>query len=563
MAVLEFFRREPGDADEPLMEAISAAASIVGPHLLRVRAEEASRLCEERYRLLAEGASDMIARIGPDESIRYVSAAARALTGFAPEEMIGRPWSMFFHPDDRAEVKRVRETAPDVFSLQYRGRRKDGDWVWFESTGRTIRDAATGAVQEFSTVTRDITERKRLETGLLHSQKMEAIGRLAGGVAHDFNNLLTVITGYVELAIKTLPPGDPIRADLAEVKKAGDRAASLTRQLLAFGRSQVLNPQPLDLNVVVLEMERMLRRLIGEDIELSTALAPVLGEVRADPGQIEQVIMNLVVNARDAIQQLANQQAGSARPAGWAGSARPKGGRLSIETGEVDLDDAYVRQHVGVKPGRYVMLAVSDNGRGMDAETLSHLFEPFFTTKGLGQGTGLGLSTVYGIVRQSGGHIWVYSEPSRGSTFRIYFPRAHRGRRPAPRKKEREGDLRGTETVLLVEDEEMVRSLACEILGRFGYHVLPAKSAGDAMKSSRGHKGTIHLLVTDVVMPRVGGPELASRLRHEREGIRVLYMSGYTENALLHQGALPADTILLQKPFTADALARKVREALA
>lgn len=541
VAVLELFFAEVRDEDESLLALVTSAGVYLGVVLDRLRALDALRESEERYRLLTENSTDMIVRVSPEEVFRYVSPACLSLTGFRPEEMIGRPSLEFVHPDDRSHLRRSRDSEKDVYTVQYRALRKDGRYVWFESTGRKIRDETTGEVREYLSVTRDISERKRLEADLLRSQKMEAIGRLAGGVAHDFNNLLTVITGYAELVLKSLPEDSLHRPDLQEIKKAGDRAAALTRQLLAFGRNQSLHVRSVDLNAVVIEMERMLRRLIGEDVELATVLSSPLGEVKADPGQIEQVIMNLAVNARDAM---------------------PKGGRLSIETADVELDDVYARQHIGVKPGRYVMLAVSDTGKGMDAETLSHLFEPFYTTKGLGQGTGLGLSTVYGIVQQSGGHIWVYSEPGHGTTFRIYLPRTTRARRATKGDTARRRNLAGTETLLLVEDEEMVRTLACQILRQFGYRVLEAKGAKDAIRVSRGHDGPIHLLLTDVIMPRVGGPELAARLAREREEMKVLYMSGYTENALHQQGALRPETLLLQKPFTADALGRKVRDAL-
>ena len=387
----------------------------------------------------------------------------------------------------------------------------------------------------------DITERRHLEQQLRQALKMEAIGKLAGGVAHDFNNLVTIITGYSDMVLSRIGPEDPMRRDIEQIKKAGDRAHSLTRQLLAFSRRQMLQPKVLDLNAVVSNLEPMLHRLIGENIELAIVLKPGLGQVKADPGQLEQVIMNLTINARDAM---------------------PHGGKLLFETDNATLDDVYARQHLPMQPGSYVRLAVSDTGCGMDEATQSRIFEPFFTTKEQGKGTGLGLSTVYGIVKQSGGYIWVYSEPGQGTTFKIYLPRVaapadsvlpvtHWSKLP-----------QGTETLLLVEDEPEVRWLVRDMLQHLGYTILEARHGIEAQVLSIQHPGPIHLLVTDVVMPQMSGREIAEQLRSEHPETKVLYMSGYTDDAVVRHGVLAAEVAFLQKPFTPEGLALKVREVL-
>jgi CheY-like chemotaxis protein len=370
---------------------------------------------------------------------------------------------------------------------------------------------------------------------------MEAVGRLAGGVAHDFNNLLTIINGFAALLSRQTSAEDPRHEQLKEILTAGETAASLTRQLLAFSRRQLLEPRVLGLNSVVADIENMLRHLIGEDVELVTTLQPDLGRVKVDPGQIEQVIMNLVVNARDAM---------------------PQGGKLLIETSDVEIDEDYVRSHAPMLPGKYVMMAVSDTGCGMDLETQAHIFEPFFTTKEEGRGTGLGLATVYGIVKQSGGFIWVYSEPGRGSTFKIYFPRVEEVLPTAKTVKVRAQRVEGSKTVLVVEDEAGVRSLVCQALAAHGYKVLEAAGAARALKISKQHTQPIDLLLTDVVMPRTSGKELAKRLSSLHPETKVLYMSGYTDDAVVRLGLSEGGTPFLQKPFGPDALLLKVHEVL-
>ncbi|HEY1660230.1 MAG TPA: ATP-binding protein, partial [Candidatus Sulfotelmatobacter sp.] len=384
----------------------------------------------------------------------------------------------------------------------------------------------------------DITERRVLEDQFRQAQKMEAVGRLAGGIAHDFNNLLMVVSGYTEVLLDKTAPEDPLHAKIESIQQASDRATALTRQLLAFSRKQLLELKVIDVNAVVKDMERLLRPLIGEDIELTTTLAPDVGCTRADAGQLEQVLMNLVVNAKDAI---------------------PNGGKICIRTASVNLDESYRPENTFIKRGPYVMISVSDNGHGMDRETQVRVFEPFFTTKEKGKGTGLGLSTVYGIIKQSGGYVFVQSEPDRGTTFTIYFPRVDEPSEAITASAPvAAGD--GSETILLVEDEESVRQLVRETLVSRGYHVLEAQNGNAALALAAAHPETIHLVVTDVVMPGLSGHELAQQILASRPGVKVLYLSGYAEDAM--PSAARPQKAFLQKPFTLQALSRKVREVL-
>jgi two-component system cell cycle sensor histidine kinase/response regulator CckA len=474
-----------------------------------------------------------------DREWRYVYMNdAAALHGQRPrDELLGRTMMECYPGIAELSMFETLRQCMDhgvASSLENRFSYEDGTTRTFELR---VEPCSVG----ISVLSIDVTERQKLETQLRHAQKMDAIGSLAGGVAHDFNNLLSVILGYTSLILEAVKPGDPLRHDVDEVRKAGQRAGDLTRQLLTFSRQQVMAPETLNLNSVVLGMETFLRRLIGEDLELSLLLAPTLGAILADSSQIEQVIMNLVVNARDAL---------------------VRGGKLTLETGDVFLDEAYAAEHLGVTPGPYVMLAVTDSGIGMDAMTRERIFEPFFTTKEKGKGTGLGLSTVFGIVKQTGGHIWVYSEPGKGSTFRVYFPRTEMVVERPVSTPPVGGTLRGTETVLVAEDEEQVRAILRTILRRNGYNVLEAQNGGEAFLICEKYTAKIHLLITDVVMPRMSGRELAERLLPMRPEMTVLYVSGYTENSIVHHGVLDSGVAFLQKPIMPDMLLRKVRAVL-
>jgi len=515
----------------------------------RKKMEEAFRKSEEKFKDLFDYAPVGYHELDKEGRIINVNRRELEMLGYTYEEMMGQYAWKFVVEEETSHQSVLGKLAGVILpskTLERIFRRKDGTTLPVLIEDQPIRDSE-GKIIGMRSTQQDISERKKVEQEvaslqeqLRQSQKMEAIGILSGGIAHDFNNILTVISGNVQLSMMDLQEGDPLKASLEEIKKASDRAADLTRQLLAFSRKQILEMKVLDLNLVLQRLDKMLRRIIGEDIELEVIGAEPLGMVRADPGQIEQVILNLSVNARDAM---------------------PEGGKLTIETANVELDEAYARKHIAVNPGPYVMLAISDTGTGIPPEIKERIFEPFFTTKEIGKGTGLGLSTVYGIVRQSGGNIWVYSEPKKGTSFKIYLPRVDE-----PLDELREEIVKeipcGNETVLIVEDEETVRKLAIRILKRQGYRILDASQGGEAFLLSEKYKEPIHLILTDVVMPGMSGRQLAERLREIHPEAKVLYMSGYTDNAILHHGVLEPGLQFLQKPFTMEGLSRKVREVL-
>lgn len=490
-----------------------------------------------------EAAANPIIISKRDGTIIWVNRAFEQLSGYTREEVLGQS----------TRLLKSGQQSPSFYENMWKtilsgqrwqgelvNRRKDGTSYVEEMTITPVKNG-TGDITHFIAIKLDITERKRLEEQLIGSQKMEAVGRLAGGVAHDFNNLLGVIMGYTELVLDGFPSDDPRCHQLQEIKKAGLRASSLTRQLLAFSRKQVFQPRVLDINALVTDFNRMLRRLVGEDIELLNIFKPGLGQIKADPGQIEQVIMNLVVNSRDAM---------------------PTGGKLIIETANADLDETYCRSHPSVQPGHYVMVSVSDTGMGMDAKTQAHIFEPFFTTKELGKGTGLGLATVYGIVKQSEGYIWVYSEIGKGTTFKVYFPRIDEPTQTVEIDRGRVEFLRGSETILLAEDAEPLRELTCAFLEKNGYTVLAAENSKEAIELAERQDRPIHLLLTDVVMPGMSGRELADCLTAKYPDMRVLYMSGYTSDTIIHHGVLDPGIFFIEKPFSQEALTRKLREVL-
>jgi two-component system, cell cycle sensor histidine kinase and response regulator CckA len=506
-------------------------------------ADAALRESEERYRLITESSSDLISLVdlaGNRERI-YASPSYRSLLGYDPADLLGPAQPEKIHPDDLHIVSEKYQEllATGSARLSYRMRHVDSSWRWIEMQASAIRqgDRYYGIL-----VGRDVTDRKHLEAQLMQSQRLESVGRLAGGVAHDFNNLLTAIMGNTDLARDSLPSGHPARADLDEIGKSSERAAELTRQLLAFARRQIIEPHVIDLNQLILDMDRLLRRLIGAHVDLIIRPGSDLWLVRADHGQIEQIVVNMAINARDAM---------------------PSGGTLTIETSNVQLDHDYAHRHISVTPGRYVMLAISDTGTGMDEETQAQIFEPFFTTKAPGRGTGLGLATCYGIVKQHGGTIWPYSEPGHGSTFKIYLPQVEAPAEQLALPASVDGLPRGAETVLLAEDEPAVRMLAARVLRAQGYTVVEAENGDAALRVARAWMGApFDLLLTDVVMPRMSGKVLAEQIKELFPASTVLFISGYTDNAIVHHGQLDPGIIFLQKPFSPAALARKVREVL-
>ena len=507
--------------------------------------EEALQKSENRFRLLAEHSFFGLAIMNPDRTFEYLNPRFTEITGYTLADVPNtKTWLNLAYPDDNYRAKMLISWREGWGGKIEPGKTNEGIYRIRCKSGehRTLHFKSVVADDgKIISSCEDITEKQNLELQLQQSQKMEAIGKLAGGIAHDFNNLLTTILGMSDLILMDLDEGDDRRLEIKEIKKAAKRASSLTKQLLAFSRRQILQPVVLNLNTIVLEMNKLLRRLIGEDIELVTVLGEKLGNVRVDQSQIEQVIMNLAVNARDAM---------------------PKGGKLTIETCNVELDVAYSKSHVGVKPGSYVLLAITDTGSGMDRETMARIFDPFFTTKVKNGGTGLGLSVVYGIVKQSGGIIWVYSEPGKGTTFKIYLPRVYEEVQKWKLDDISSDSLAGTETVLVVEDDDMVRRLTKQILSSAGYKVFDARYGEEALHISREYKGNIDLIVTDVVMPQMSGKELVRRLKAFRPEMKVLYMSGYTDNAIVNHGILEPDVAFVQKPFSLTGILKKVREVL-
>jgi two-component system, cell cycle sensor histidine kinase and response regulator CckA len=509
----------------------------------RRRMEEVLRTSEERFKRLVLHSNDVIAVLDEKGIVTSINGPIERVCGFKPEELIGTEAINLIHPDERKSIMKIDHdtlSSPgNALIIECRHRHKNGSWVPMEMVRSILRHdpVIKGIVLNM----RDISERKKLNDQLQQAIKMEAVGILAGGVAHDFNNLLSVINGYSELLLNTLGAEDPSRNDLEQIQNAGQRAESLTAQLLAFSRKQILQPKIMNLNDSITEMSSMLQRLIGDHIKLVANAQPGLGLINADRGRIQEIIINLVVNARDAM---------------------PLGGFLTIETANVNLDENYLRGYPGAQAGPYVMMAISDNGVGMDDATRAHLFEPFYTTKRKGKGTGLGLSTVYGIVTQSNGFIWVHSEPGKGTTFKIYFPQVTGKSVESEGSKTDKQQHRGTETILLVEDEVSVRNLSGRVLREHGYTVLTASNGYEALDVVSACTGKIQLVVTDVVMPGMSGKALVDQLTERLPGLKALYISGYTANAIVHHGILDSGVDFLQKPFTVKGMTKKVREVL-
>ena len=508
------------------------------------QAEKALQETERKYRSMVEDAVIGIFQSTPQGRFLTVNPTMATMLGYeSPQDLLACVndirGQVYVDPKRREEFSRALEQQGIVRNFECQVYRKDGRKIWISASARSVFE--DGAVVRYEGMNEDITQRKLLEEQLTQSQKMEAVGLLAGGVAHDFNNALSVITGYSGLLQMRLPADDPLVRYAEEIAKAAYRAAGLTRQLLAFSRKQVIQPVILDLNSLIVEMEKMLRRLIGENIEIFITRDVGLARVKADASQMEQILMNLAVNARDAMLQ---------------------GGKVTIRTENADLDETYSLQHFHFKPGRYVILSFSDTGCGMDKATLARIFEPFFTTKEPGKGTGLGLSTVYGIVKQNGGYISAYSEPGQGTTFKIYLPQAEGTVQSTPAVRTAEILPRGSETILLVEDEEALRTLARNCLESQGYCVLEAADGNAAIATVEKHSGPIQLLLTDVIMPGMNGRHLADRLTELRPAIKVLYLSGYASDLIAQYGVLDPEILLLEKPFTLRALLIKVQEAL-
>ena len=515
----------------------------------RKKSEKVKKESEEKYRNVVENTREAIV-VAQDGVLKFVNPSTVKIIGYTAEELTSIPFTDFIHPEDKSLVyetykKRLRgEKVPEVYD--FRIITKTGEVKWLQNSAVLITWENRPASLNFLT---DVTESKNAEEELrqkehqlLQSQKMEAIGRLAGGVAHDFNNLLTAIIGYTDILLINSKLDEELKKYVQQIKSSSNRASSLIQQLLAFSRRQMMQKKTINLNKLVLNIDKMLRRLIGEDIELFTLFDKDLGMIKADPGQIEQVIMNLAVNARDAM---------------------PTGGKLTIETKNVNLDEAYFEHRINGQPGKYVMVSMSDTGHGMDEETKKHIFDPFFTTKEKGKGTGLGLSTVYGIVKQSEGYIWVYSEPGRGTTFKCYFPRVDDAGEEDDIPKARHKTEGGNETILLVEDEYIVRSLISNILKHYGYTVLESENGEKALEVREQYQcKAVHMLITDVVMPGISGRVLADKLLRSYPGMKVLYISGYTDDSIVRHGIIDEGIPFLQKPFAPNDLAKKVREIL-
>jgi len=506
------------------------------------RAEEALRQSAADLRSLVEGAPFGIYRVDFGGHIHLANPALARMLGYAsPEDLQGRNLADIYS-DPAAGNQSILENwgTQGFWELDTEWKRQDGRPISVRLTGRYVPNSSQDAAY-LEVFAEDVTERRNLERQFLQSQKMDAIGRLAGGVAHDFNNLLSVILGHAEILGQRLTGDDRFGKSVDAVQQAAERAAALTSQLLAFSRKQVVAPKVIDLNLAVREMQKLVRRILSEDIEVILRLQPDLGLVKIDPGQLDQVLMNLAVNSRDAM---------------------PDGGRLVIETANVELDDTYVRQHLGAQIGSYVRLLVSDTGKGMDASVMAHIFEPFFTTKEKGKGTGLGLSTVYGIVKQAGGYVMAYSEPGDGTTFRIYLPRTDQAASVREERRLLDEIPGGSETILVVEDETALRQLARTLLEESGYRVFDAANAQEALAIARDPENHIDLVLTDVVMPHMSGRELADQLSAARPNLRVIYMSGYADDVISHRGVLLAGATLLLKPFTRRVLLTKIRESL-
>jgi len=520
--------------------------------MMRLRAEAALRASEERYRSFIQNFHGIAYRANFNYVPLFFHGATYALTGYTQEEFTaGNPrWDHVIHPEDLATLPGRYEvtTIPDyTLEREYRIIRKDGGIRWVHDFIQNMCDES-GKPNYCQGVIYDITDRKkaeeesaRLEEQLRQAQRLESIGRLAGGIAHDFNNLLSPIIGFAEMALEDVPESDPLHADIEEIREAAEHAKNLTQQLLAFSRKQVLEMKVLDLGELVSRSERILRRTVREDIQIQLDIQSPLGSVKADPSQIEQILMNLAVNAQDAM---------------------PDGGALSIDIANAVIDETYIASHPDARPGNYVVLSVSDTGHGMTRQTLAHVFEPFFTTRELGQGTGLGLATVHGIVKQHGGHVWVYSEPGVGTTVKVYLPHVEDSPESVPLELGKSAVKNGSETVLIVEDEDAVRKLVGQILRRHGYNAIEAEDAKEALRLAQEHQGAIHLLVTDVIMPGMNGKQLYQQLAAAHPHMRVLYMSGYPDNLIAHHGILDPAVHFLPKPFASGSLAGKVREVL-